>query len=587
VSKDLPTGSGADYNYSYDNLGRMTQAAQPSIVFVVNFTYDALGRRLSETGPVAFTSYEYDPAGRRTRLHFNNGGPSMHYDHLVTGELAAIRENGATSGAGVLATFGYDSLGRRTSLTRGNGAVTSYTYDSVSRLASQSEDLAGTSHDQSSTFTFNPAGQIASVSRSNDTYAFTGHANASRTDTHNGLNQVTASGSTGISHDARGNTDGIGSAVYAYDLDNRLRQASGGAVLNYDPLGRLTNSYDFNDIAGTIDYFARDGARIIGEAASGGGIARRYVHGEGLDEVLVQYEGSGTSDRRWLHADERGSVVAVSDGSGAATAVNRYDEYGNPQGGTISGRFGYTGQAWLPELGMWYYKARIYNPRDEGGDRFMQTDPIGYGDGMNVYVPFAGDPVNLTDSSGTASNRPCEYSTGSILCGVSPQHLMVNGVDVAAQRMSVGNRAVDLLNQALHDCAYRQVCGGPNQQDNVLRSRELRPLLENRAVHQQMERAWRMSFGHTGRSEVHEHGFWIERVVGTFVPGRILEAKDSNPSSIEMHIKRGAIWFHTHPFRDRMSNFSVSDRGSAGRLGYISVMYSHDGWWVEDGERVR
>jgi hypothetical protein len=126
--------------------------------------------------------------------------------------------------------------------------VTSYTYDSVSRLASQGEDLAGTSHDQSSTFTFNPAGQIASVSRSSDSYAFTGHANANRTDTHNGLNQVTASGSTSVTHDARGNTDGIGSAVYVYDLDNRLRQASGGAVLNYDPLGRLTNSYDFNNV---------------------------------------------------------------------------------------------------------------------------------------------------------------------------------------------------------------------------------------------------------------------------------------------------------------------------------------------------
>ena len=100
---------------------------------------------------------------------------------------------------GVLATFGYDSLGRRTSLTRGNGAVTSYGYDAVSRLTSQGEDLSGTSHDQSSTFTFNPAGQIASVSRSNpgsspgqaDAYAFTGHANGSRTDIHNGLNQVT------------------------------------------------------------------------------------------------------------------------------------------------------------------------------------------------------------------------------------------------------------------------------------------------------------------------------------------------------------------------------------------------------------
>ena len=42
------------------------------------------------------------------------------------------------------------------------------------------------------------------------------------------------------------------------------------------------------------------------------------------------YEGADTATRRWLHADERGSIVAVSDASGAMFAINTYDEYGNP-----------------------------------------------------------------------------------------------------------------------------------------------------------------------------------------------------------------------------------------------------------------
>lgn len=29
-----------------------------------------------------------------------------------------------------------------------------------------------------------------------------------------------------------------------------------------------------------------------------------------MDEPLVRYDGSGLSNKRWLHADERGSIIA-------------------------------------------------------------------------------------------------------------------------------------------------------------------------------------------------------------------------------------------------------------------------------------
>ena len=113
---------------------------------------------------------------------------------------------------------------------------------------------------------------------------------------------------------------------------------------------------------------------------------------------MVWYEGSGTTDRRWLHSDERGSVVAVTNSAGCTLAINSYDEYGIPAA-TNLGRFQYTGQAWLPELGLYYYKARMYSPTL---GRFMQTDPIGYGGGINWYNYVGSDPVNATDPSGLA-----------------------------------------------------------------------------------------------------------------------------------------------------------------------------------------
>ena len=240
-----------------------------------------------------------------------------------------MRENGATSGAGVLATFQYDDLGRRSSLTRGNGVVTSYTYDAVSRLVSLAHNATGTTHDLTLGFTYNPASQIASTTRSNPVYSWTAHGSGTTGSTINGLNQLAAHAGATPTYDAKGNLTSEGGRTFAFSSENLLTGiAPPGAVaaaVDYTPLMRTYSVYQAGGSPRT--HYLHHGGRMIGEYFLGN-LAGRHVHGPGTDEPLVTIGASGVRNwltRRRARLDRRGPPTRAAPSRPSTATTNMAD----------------------------------------------------------------------------------------------------------------------------------------------------------------------------------------------------------------------------------------------------------------------
>lgn len=525
-------GNGNTIRYTYDGNGKLLKKSYPDGT-EETYTYDVRGNILTATNQHMGYSFTYDAAGKVTKITDSTGKAiSYEYDALgnktktVTPDGRTITysyDKGRLAGIldGATFAFGYDSLGRRASLVYPNGDMTTYGYDKDGQLATLvqknakgtiitsnsytldkiSNRLSNTTQDRSTSYTYDAIYRLTQALSSTPGYSanstgkgggipnatqqqkefYTYDAVGNRLSSdktnvyvYNQGNQLVINGGT-YSYDRNGNltqkVTSDGTTTYTWDYEDRLVKVSTPTTTSeyaYDPFGRRIEKKVTENGATTTTRYFYDGQAILFEYDDSGTIGNRYTHGPNIDEPLMLTTGK---DKYYYHADGLGSIIALTDQAGKVVQAYEYDSFGNlkDQKNRVKQPYAYTGREWDRETGLYYYRARYYDPME---GRFISKDLISFAGGdVNLYGYAQNNPINNTDPSGLIStdfnpgsltnmgNRPMPGTpTGNVTPGNLPNAAALlngtnNNLTEYAQRQAdaAAERAIDAVERTM-DC---------------------------------------------------------------------------------------------------------------------------------------
>ena len=448
---------GQQIRFTYDDDGRLVkkesrQTATEIFSEIATYTYDENGNLTGRSDAWDDTSWVYDAANHATSVTYPTG-KSASFTYNNAGLLETT-----TYPNGLVVTLAYDDFNRqplpktyRTSpetellgMAEKPNQVTQVTLakNSVTHTISMTHDAAGRVTTISrpglvtTSFTYDAAGRgVAVIHQSNGSdLIHTGHTYdavgnllrdvvsgphfmppplpVAATQKFNAGNGQTAHGTQAVTHDADGNLLKIGTTFSAqWDAENRLTElirdnGSGPQTVRYtyDAAGlRVKKEVVGGDVT---HYHYGPGGNLLFTTDAAGTVTASFVwSGRSLIALLL---GDSLSTEVFFPLLNRlGSVIALTDATGAVVARYSYDSYGTtlretvPAGGTDLNPFTFAGGYGVMDEGdgLFYMKERFYLART---GRFLQRDPVGLAGGTNLYAYAGGNPVVTADPEGKA-----------------------------------------------------------------------------------------------------------------------------------------------------------------------------------------
>jgi RHS repeat-associated protein len=411
VTLTSPSGSDPSVTYEYDARGLLDNLAVSlsSAVYETSFTYNSdglqtgslVGRNLSDpqNNPIAADiAHTYRPTHSMATRSVALGGS---YQWSFFGATAiqdlrgrlVERQNGARD---IRETFDYDSLGQLRDYKR-------FTSTTPCPATTPSDEFGtrcwpGTYSGQQTlqeqrTYAYdsvgNPSGTGVVVETGNRLRAMAGYA-FDYDDDGNLIRKYDAADSSVFNQrlwwNSIGELDSV--ATTRSSVTQRVR-------FGYDGFGRRVR----RNVDGVTTGFVYRRQQLVAELDAGGDVLRSYNYYPGVDRPhSVTLAGDTTY---FFLTDGRGNVIGLVAPDGDVPNTVQYSPHGEilSDAGNLTDRFRFAGREYDAETGLYYNRARYYDPQV---GRFISEDPIALSGGINPFVFAGNNPVDKKDPTGTS-----------------------------------------------------------------------------------------------------------------------------------------------------------------------------------------